>query len=123
MYATGDYLDKQGTPQKIEDICNHTIVAYGETAAPEIRDINWLLDIVKRVSQPGSKGRILRINNVTGILQATEAGLGLGAVPGYVASERPHLVRVFPAIPGPTFESHLVHADVPPPFKRGASFA
>jgi DNA-binding transcriptional LysR family regulator len=122
MYATRDYLDGHGTPQKIEDICNHTIVAYGETAAPEIRDINWLLDIVKRVSQPGSKGRIVRVNNVTGILQATEAGIGIAAVPDYVAAERPHLIRVLPDIPGPTFEAHLVYADALRQSKRVAAF-
>ena len=122
MYAARDYLDRNGTPDKIEDICNHTIVAYGETAAPEIRDINWLLDMVKRLSQPGSKGRILRINNVTGILQATEAGIGLAAVPDYVAAERPHLVRVLPDIPGPTFEAHLVYADALRQSKRVAAF-
>lgn len=122
MYAARDYLDRNGTPEKIEDICNHTIVAYGETAAPEIRDINWLLDMVKRLSQPDSKGRVLRINNVTGILQATEAGIGLAAVPDYVAADRPHLVRVLPDIPGPTFEAHLVYADALRQSKRVAAF-
>jgi len=122
MYAARDYLDRNGTPEKIEDICNHTVVAYGETAAPEIRDINWLLDMVKRLSQPGSKGRILRINNVTGILQAAEAGIGLAAVPDYVAADRPHLVRVLPDIPGPTFEAHLVYADALRQSKRVAAF-
>jgi DNA-binding transcriptional LysR family regulator len=122
MYATKDYLDGHGTPQSIEDICNHTIIAYGETAPPEIRDINWLLDIVKRVVRAGSKGRVLRINNVTGILQATEAGIGLAAVPDYVAAERPHLVRVLSDIPGPTFEAHLVYADALRQSKRVAAF-
>jgi DNA-binding transcriptional LysR family regulator len=122
MYATRGYLERYGTPEKIEDLCNHTIVAYGETAAPEIRDINWLQDIVKRLSQAGSKGRIVRINNVTGILQATEAGIGLAAVPDYVAAERPHLVRVLPDIPGPTFEAHLVYADALRQSKRVAAF-
>lgn len=122
MYAARDYLDRNGTPEKIEDICNHTIVAYGETAAPEIRDINWLLDMVKRLSQPDSRGRVLRINNVTGILQATEAGIGLAAVPDYVAADRPHLVRVLPDIPGPTFEAHLVYADALRQSKRVAAF-
>jgi DNA-binding transcriptional LysR family regulator len=122
MYATKGYLDGHGTPQTIEDICDHTIIVYGETAPPEIRDINWLLDIVKRVLRTGSKGRVLRINNVTGILQATEAGIGLAAVPDYVAAERPHLVRVLPDIPGPTFEAHLVYADALRQSKRVAAF-
>jgi DNA-binding transcriptional LysR family regulator len=122
MYATKGYLDGHGTPQTIEDICNHTIIVYGETAPPEIRDINWLLDIVKRVLRTGSTGRVLRINNVTGILQATEAGIGLAAVPDYVAAERPHLVRVLADIPGPTFEAHLVYADALRQSKRVAAF-
>jgi DNA-binding transcriptional LysR family regulator len=122
MYATKGYLDGHGTPQTIEDICDHTIIVYGETAPPEIRDINWLLDIVKRVLRTGSTGRVLRINNVTGILQATEAGIGLAAVPDYVAAERPHLVRVLADIPGPTFEAHLVYADALRQSKRVAAF-
>jgi DNA-binding transcriptional LysR family regulator len=122
MYATQSYLDGHGTPKTIEDLCNHTIIAYGETAAPEIRDINWLLEVTRRVMKPGCNGRFVRINNVTGILQATEAGIGVAAVPDYVAAERPHLVRVLPDIPGPTFEVHLVYADALRQSKRVAAF-
>lgn len=122
MYATKQYLDGHGTPKTIEDLCDHTVIAYGETAAPEIRDINWLLDVAKRVMKPGAKGRFVRINNVTGILQATEAGIGLAAVPDYVAADRPHLIRVLPDIPGPTFEVHLVYADALRQSKRVAAF-
>jgi DNA-binding transcriptional LysR family regulator len=122
MYATQPYLDGHGTPKAIEDLCDHTVIAYGETAAPEVRDINWLLDVTKRVMKPGAKGRFVRINNVTGILQATEAGIGLAAVPDYVAAARPHLIRVLPDIPGPTFEVHLVYADALRQSKRVAAF-
>jgi DNA-binding transcriptional LysR family regulator len=122
MYATRPYLDTHGTPKSIEDLCDHTVIAYGETAAPEVRDINWLLDVTKRVMKPGAKGRFVRINNVTGILQATEAGIGVAAVPDYVAADRPHLIRVLPEIPGPTFEVHLVYADALRQSKRVAAF-
>jgi DNA-binding transcriptional LysR family regulator len=122
MYATRPYLERHGTPQTIEDLCNHTIVAYGETAAPEIRDINWLLDVTKRVNKPAAKGRFVRINNVTGILQATEAGIGVAAIPDYVAADRPHLIRILPDLPGPTFEAHLVYADALRQSKRVAAF-
>jgi len=122
MYATRPYLERHGTPKSIEDLCDHTIVAYGETAPPEIRDINWLLDVTKRVTKPSARGRFVRINNVTGILQATEAGIGVAAIPDYVAAERPHLVRILPDIPGPTFEAHLVYADALRQSKRVAAF-
>lgn len=122
MCATQGYLDGHGAPKSIEELCDHTIIAYGETAAPEIRDINWLLDVTKRVMRPGSCGRFVRINNVTGILQACEAGIGIAAVPDYVAADRPHLKRVLPEIPGPTFEVHLVYADALRQSKRVAAF-
>ncbi|HXC54660.1 MAG TPA: LysR family transcriptional regulator [Rhizomicrobium sp.] len=120
MYATKEYLDKFGTPASLDDIADHTIIAYGETAAPEIREINWLLEQTRR--RLNGKGRTVRINNVTGILCATEAGLGISAVPDYVAAERPHLIRVLPDVPGPSFDVHLVYADALRQSKRVAAF-
>ena len=104
----------------MDDLVNHTIIAYGETAAPEIREINWLLEAVRR--RVTGKGRTIRINNVTGILSATMAGIGLAAVPDYVAAERPQLIRVLPDIPGPCFDVHLVYADALRQAKRVAAF-
>jgi DNA-binding transcriptional LysR family regulator len=122
MYATKDYLATHGTPTTMEEVSEHTILTYGETAAPEIRDINWLLESVRKLKRPGSKGRAIRINNVTGILQATEAGIGIAAVPDYVAAERADLVRVLPDVPGPSFDVHLVYADALRQSKRVAAF-
>ena len=83
MYASKAYLAQHPAPTTLEDICNHTIIVYGETAAPEIRDINWLLELYQKNFQPGCSGSVIRINNITGILQAVEAGLGIGVVPDY----------------------------------------
>src|SRR5258706_5682078 len=87
MYATKEYLDANGTPRAIEDICDHTIVVYGETATPEIRHINRMLDIVKRVIKTVSKRRIVSINNATGNLQATTSGIGLAAGRDYLTCD------------------------------------
>jgi DNA-binding transcriptional LysR family regulator len=120
LYASQAYLDKRGVPKTLDDIADHTIIAYGETAAPEIREVNWLLEQTRR--RLNGKGRTIRINNVTGILCATESGLGIAAVPDYVASNRPHLVRVLPDVPGPSFDVHLVYADALRQSKRVAAF-
>lgn len=120
MYATKDYIDKCGTPKSIDDVGDHTIIAYGETAAPEIREINWLLEATRR--RLNCKGRVIRINNVTGILSAALAGIGLAAIPDYVAAEHKQLVRVLPDIPGPSFDVHLVYADALRQAKRVAAF-
>jgi len=122
MYASKEFLEKQGEPKTLEDICNFPIVVYGETAAPEIREINWLLEHYKKHFKSGCKGSITRINNITGILQAVEVGLGIGVLPDYVAIGHPDLVRVLPEVPAPSFDVHLVYADALRQSKRVAAF-
>ena len=109
-------------PQSLEEIPDHTIIVYGETAVPEIRDINWLLEAYKKYAAPGSKGHVIRINNITGILQAVEAGIGIGVVPDYVAAQHPALERVLPDVAAPGFDVHLVYADALRQSKRVAAF-
>jgi DNA-binding transcriptional LysR family regulator len=122
IYATKEYLDAHGTPQAIEDLAEHAIIAYGETAAPEIREVNWLIEQTRRHARPGKTGRTIRINNVTGILSAALSGLGIATVPDYVAASNPRLIRVLPEIPGPSFDVHLVYADALRQSKRVAAF-
>jgi len=121
LYATPEYLTRAGTPAALEDLVNHTLVAYGETAAPEIRDVNWLIDAVRRM-EPAGCGRALRVNNLTGILHATESGLGIAALPDYVVAGRPALVRVLPEVEGPSFDVHLAYPDALRQSKRVGAF-
>ncbi|MDB5735589.1 MAG: LysR family transcriptional regulator [Alphaproteobacteria bacterium] len=122
MYASKTYLAAHPAPTTLEEIADHTIIVYGETAGPEIRDINWLLEAYKKNAKPGNAGKIIRINNITGILQATEAGLGIGVVPDYVAAQHPSLERVLPDVAAPGFDVHLVYADALRQSKRVAAF-
>jgi len=122
MYASKAYLKDHPAPKSMDEIAEHSIIVYGETAVPEIRDINWLLEAFKKSAKPGSNGKIIRINNITGILQATEAGLGIGVVPDFVAAEHPKLERVLPDVNAPGFDVHLVYADALRQSKRVAAF-
>jgi DNA-binding transcriptional LysR family regulator len=121
MYASKDFL-KQGAPKSLEDICNYAVVVYGETAGPEIKEINWLLEHYRKTFKPGCKGSIMRVNNITGILKAVEAGLGIGVLPDYVAVGNADLARVLPEVPAPSFDVHLVYADALRQSKRVAAF-
>ena len=122
MYASKAYLKDHPAPTTMDEIAEHAIIVYGETAGPEIRDINWLLEAYKKSSKPGAKGHIIRINNMTGILQAVEAGLGIGLVPDYLAAQHPTLERVLPDVAAPGFDVHLVYADALRQSKRVAAF-
>jgi DNA-binding transcriptional LysR family regulator len=121
LYATEEYLTRAGAPVSIDDLLKHTLISYGETAAPEIRDVNWLIDTTRRLG-PNGACRTLRINNLTGILHAVESGVGLAALPDYLVESRPHLVRVLPDLEGPSFDVHLVYPDAMRQSKRVAAF-
>jgi len=107
-------------PHTIDDLAHHTLIVYGERVAPEVRDVNWLLDATRPLN--GGCGRALRINNITGILYAVEAGIGVAALPDYLTAGRPHLVRILPEAEGPTFDVHLVYCDALRQSKRVAAF-
>ena len=124
MYASKAFLKHQGAPKSLEEISDFPIVVYGETAGPEIKEINWLLEHYRKHFLPGLRKRLqsLRVNNITGILKAVEAGLGIGVLPDYVAVSNPELVRVLPDVTAPSFDVHLVYADALRQSKRVAAF-
>jgi DNA-binding transcriptional LysR family regulator len=49
-------------------------------------------------------------------------GVGIAALPDYIAAERPNLVRVLPDTEGPSFDVHLVYCDALRQSKRVAAF-
>jgi DNA-binding transcriptional LysR family regulator len=122
IYGTQSYLDACGTPHLVDELADHTIISYGETAPPEVREINWLADQTRRLNRSGAKGRVIRINNVTGVLNGALCGLGIASLPDYVATQYPELIRVLPEVPGPSFDVHLVYADSLRQSKRVAAF-
>ena len=87
-----------------------------------MREINWLVDQTKRAARPVTKGRVIRVNNVTGVLNCALAGLGIVSVPDYVAVQYPQLIRILPEIAGPSLDVHLVYADSLRQSKRVAAF-
>ena len=111
MYASAAFAKEKGLPKSLDDISKFPIVVYGESAGPEIKEVNWLLEHYRKNLRAGGEGRITRINNLTGILLAVEGGVGVGVLPDYVAAGRPDLVRVLPDIPAYSFDVHLVYAD------------
>jgi DNA-binding transcriptional LysR family regulator len=121
IYAAPAYLAQAGKPDSFEDLAAHRLIVYGETAAPEIREVNWLTSQVIRI-EPDGRGRVLRINNISGILQACEAGMGIAALPDYVAAEHKGLLRILPEIEGPTFDVHLAYCDALRQSKRVGAF-
>jgi DNA-binding transcriptional LysR family regulator len=120
IYASPDYLKRQGTPKKVEDLNRHRIIVYGEDGGPPVRNINWLMEAGLK---PGQERRpILSINNANAILRAVESGVGIGAVPDFMAADAEGLTRILPELQGPEGEAYFVYPEELRSSKRIAVF-
>ncbi len=120
VYANRDYLSRRGTPQTLADLDQHDIVAYPrETKAP-VPNINWLLDI----GDPpmGERATALRVNSQYAILQAVKGGLGIAAIPDFMADGDTELVRILPDLSGPRIDAYFVYPEELRHSKRIAVF-
>jgi DNA-binding transcriptional LysR family regulator len=109
LYAAPEYLKKHGTPRRAEELDSHRLVVYGDEARAPISSINWILEAGLK---PGHERRpILQVNNTYGLLRAVSSGLGLAALPDYVAIEAPDLVRILPELTGPPVEAYFVYPE------------
>jgi DNA-binding transcriptional LysR family regulator len=109
IYATAEYLQKHGTPQRPDDLEDHRVIVYGEDARPPVPGVNWLLEVGAKSGQ--DRRPILTVNNTYGMLRAIMSGLGLAALPDFVANEHSGLVRVLPEVSGPPNEAYFVYPE------------
>ena len=86
------------------------MVVYGENVNLPYNDVNWLLDLLKK-SNAEQKHKIIRVNNVYGIFRAVQGGVGIAALPDYLAAEDPNLLRILPDVEGPPTPAFFVYPE------------
>ena len=93
LYAVPEYLDKHGTPEKIEDISQHRLICQNVTTT----QVSAGAQLVRELQTHDIKS-MLTVNNYFGVLQAVKAGLGIGVLPDYVIEDFPDVQRVLPDV-------------------------
>lgn len=117
--ASAEYLKANGTPQKPEDLDDHALVLFGHYRPP-VDDINWLADIGRRPSNP--RRPLLEVNNIGAMASAIKSGIGIGALPDYMAAADPDLVRLLPDVTAPKVDVYFVYPEELRNSKRVAVF-
>ena len=120
IYAAPEYVKKYGAPHTAEDLERHRIICYGEDARPPVPSVNWLLDAGAKPGQ--DRKPVLTVNNFYAMLRAVLSGLGVAALPDFMANEHPTLVRVLPELTGPPVEAFFVYPEELRSSKRIAVF-
>lgn len=121
IYASPEYLSRNGTPATIEDLADHKLIVYGEEAPTVLADVNWLLTL----GDKRSKKRLnptLKVNNIYGTLLAVESGVGIAGLPDYIVQGHSRVTRIIPEVEGPAFDTFFVYPEELRHSKRVAIF-
>lgn len=111
LVASPTYLKAHGTPAKPADLSTHAALIYSTVQG----DARWHFTGPK--GQPASvpvKGP-LRSNNLSTLMAAARAGIGVAALPAYVAHQAVRTGTLLTLLPAWTLPSQEIHAVYPSP--------
>ena len=120
LWASQDYLEKNGAPERPEDLDRHRIITYGPTSDDHMTTVNW----AQRIGRDDRHLRdaALQVNNVNGMMRAVRAGCGIADLPDYMVLQDSGLVRVLPDHAGPSFDLYFIYPADLKRSKRVAAF-
>jgi DNA-binding transcriptional LysR family regulator len=111
VVAAPDYLAERGTPTKPADLVTHDALIYSTVQG----DARWPFTGPRgKAVQMTVKGP-LRSNNLSALLSAARGGMGVAALPWYVANESINSGAVVPVMTEWTLPSQEIHAVYPSP--------
>ncbi|WP_163850435.1 LysR family transcriptional regulator [Pseudooceanicola aestuarii] len=92
-YASPEYLDRHGRPERIEDIHNHRLICQNPASAQVAAGATMVGQLMTH-----DIPSLLTVNNYFGVLQGVIHDLGIGVLPDYLTENFPELERVLPDI-------------------------
>jgi len=107
IYGSVKYIEKNGYPKNLSELNKHKFISYGRGAPSPVFNPDWAL---KLGLKEGKKRKpIMKVNSVYGLFLAVQSGVGLAALPDYITSNVPNILRVLPEIEGPITQAHFVY--------------
>jgi DNA-binding transcriptional LysR family regulator len=108
-YASPEYLKRFGTPRSIEDLDTHRVLLLGGQIPAYLQPTRWLVEVGR--DSKGARTPHLTINNVLGILRASQRGLGIAMLPDYLVEENGGLVQLFAEADPITIDAFFVYPE------------
>ena len=111
VVAAPEYLARRGVPRQLADLAGHDALVYSTVQG----DARWLFTAADGQLQPTPVRGPLRSNNLSALLSAARGGMGLAALPWYVAHESVKAGAVQPVLTEWSLPSQEIHAVFPSP--------
>jgi DNA-binding transcriptional LysR family regulator len=91
IYASAGYVERHGTPQRVEDLQSHQLLGFDESMAKH-RASQWLEQVAPQVRLAA------RSSSVLGLVYAVKSGIGIAPLPAAIGDQE-NLVRVLGPVP------------------------
>jgi len=111
MVAAPRYLKKHGTPKKPKDLSSHAALIYSSVLGDDV----WRLISPKGEAVTVPVAGRLRSNNLSAVLAAARNGLGIAAMPRYVAVDSLASGQVLEVLADYSLPEQEIHAVFPSP--------
>jgi DNA-binding transcriptional LysR family regulator len=111
MVAAPRYLKKYGTPKKPRDLSGHAALIYSSVLGDDV----WRLISPKGDAVTVPVAGRLRSNNLSAVLAAARNGLGIAAMPRYVAADSLLSGQVLEVLADHSLPEQEIHAVFPSP--------
>ena len=105
------YLARHGQPASLDALAGHACLVYSSVQG----DARWLFVAPTGDEQAVPVRAVLKSNNLSAVLAACRAGLGLAVLPWYVAGTSVAEGSIVPLLEGYALPSQEVHAVFPSP--------
>mgnify|MGYP001795913949 CR=1 FL=1 len=120
VYASTEYLKQNGVPKDLSDLVNHRLINFATNTAAPVPHINWLFDELGDLERRLSKR--FSVNSVYGMYTAVRGGLGIAALPDYMAWGDDTIARVLPSVSGQQVKAYFCYPEALRNSKRIAVF-
>ncbi|MES2999917.1 MAG: LysR family transcriptional regulator [Pseudomonadota bacterium] len=111
IVASAKYLKKHGTPKRPADLSGHNALVYSSVQGDDV----WRVISTKGEATTVPVTGRLRSNNLSAVLAAARGGLGIAALPRYVASDSLASGQVVEVLKGFSLPEQEINAVFPSP--------
>jgi DNA-binding transcriptional LysR family regulator len=111
VVASPDYIKKRGAPADPAGLVKHDALVYSTVQG----DARWHFTGAEGHARPVSVSGPLRSNNLSALLAAARGGMGVAALPRYVAHESVRSGALVPVLNDWMLPSQEIHAVYPSP--------
>ncbi len=117
--ASPKYLAEHGTPQRAEELDDHTLVLFGDYRPP-VADMNWLAQAGRRAGSP--RRAVLEVNSLHAMAMAVRGGVGIAALPNWMSEETAGMQTILADLKPPKVDVFFVYPEELRNSKRVAVF-